>query len=63
MCLSWHSGKLNGQRYYTHAGGGGGFYFEIRIYPELGLGSVVMFNRTGMSDIRFLDKTDSYIVN
>ena len=58
MCLSWFTGKLNGIQYYTHAGGGGGFYCEIRIYPDPGVGSVVMFNRTGMRDERFLNKPD-----
>ncbi len=58
MCLSWFTGRLNGNKYYTHAGGGGGFYCEIRIYPDSGTGSVVFFNRTGMSDKRFLDKPD-----
>lgn len=61
MCLSWFTGILNGQRYYTHAGGGGGYYCEIRIYPEKGVGSVVMFNRTGMTDERFLNKVDKYL--
>lgn len=63
MCLSWFSGKLNGKQYFAHAGGGGGYYCEIRIYPGLGIGSVIMFNRTGMSDERYLDKLDKYIVN
>jgi hypothetical protein len=58
MCLSWFSGQLHGNRYYAHAGGGGGFYCEIRIYPDKELGSVIFFNRTGMSDERFLDKAD-----
>jgi D-alanyl-D-alanine carboxypeptidase len=58
MCLSWFIGQLNGKRYYAHAGGGGGYYCEIRIYPDSGIGSVVFFNRTGMSDERFLDKAD-----
>ena len=62
MCLSWFSGKLNGKQYYTHAGGGGGFYCEIRIYPDNGVGSVVMFNRTGMRDERFLDKPDVHFL-
>ena len=60
MCLSWFKGKLNGNEYYTHAGGGGGYYCEIRIYPELGIGSVLMFNRTRMKDERLLDKLDKY---
>ncbi len=63
MSLSWFTGELNGARYYTHAGGGGGYYVEIRIYPESGVGSVIMFNRSGMRDERFLDKTDGFFVH
>jgi CubicO group peptidase (beta-lactamase class C family) len=60
MCLSWYKGSLNGKTYYCHAGGGGGYYCEIRIYPGQGIGSVIMFNRTGIKDERFLDKLDIY---
>ena len=60
MCLSWFSGELNGIKYFAHAGGGGGYYCEIRLYPEKGIGSVCFFNRTGMSDERFLDKVDKF---
>jgi D-alanyl-D-alanine carboxypeptidase len=60
MCLSWFCGQLNGKQYFAHAGGGGGYYCEIRIYPDLGIGSVIMFNRTGLSDERYLDKLDKY---
>jgi CubicO group peptidase (beta-lactamase class C family) len=63
MCLSWFHGQLHGKQYFAHAGGGGGYYCEIRIYPDLGLGSVIMFNRTGMLDERFLDKVDSYYID
>ncbi|HLP19808.1 MAG TPA: serine hydrolase, partial [Chitinophagales bacterium] len=63
MCLSWYSGQLNGEKYFAHAGGGGGFYSEIRIYPKTGVGSVIMFNRTGMTDERFLNKLDKYFIN
>jgi len=62
MCLSWFSGKLNGNTYFAHAGGGGGYYCELRIYPNLNRGSVVMFNRSGMTDERFLDKVDRFFV-
>lgn len=62
MCLSWFSGQLNGNQYFAHAGGGGGYYCEIRIYPDLGIASVIMFNRTGMSDERYLDNLDKYII-
>lgn len=63
MCLSWFAGELNGIRYYAHAGGGGGYYCEIRIYPEIKMGSVIFFNRTGMSDERYLDKVDKLYIN
>ncbi len=62
MCLSWFKGELNGNIYYTHAGGGF-YYCEIRLYPELNKGSVIMFNRTGMNDKRFLDKIDKYFLD
>lgn len=58
MCLSWFKGQLSGYEYFAHAGGGGGYYCEIRIYPELKIGSVIFFNRSGMSDERFLNKLD-----
>lgn len=60
MCLSWYTGQLSGYQYFTHAGGGGGYYCEIRIYPGQGIGSAVFFNRTGFSDERYLDKVDKF---
>ena len=59
MCLSWFTGNLNGHRFYCHAGGGGGFYCELRVYPEAGRGSVLFTNRTGFSDERLLNQTDA----
>ncbi|WP_157831527.1 serine hydrolase domain-containing protein [Confluentibacter flavum] len=63
LCLSWFSGELNGNKYFAHAGGGGGYYCEIRIYTEINKGSIIFFNRTGLSDERFLDKLDKYFIN
>lgn len=62
MALSWHLGDLDGHRYAAHAGGGGGFYAEIRVYPELQRGSVLLFNRSGFSDARFLDRVDRHML-
>jgi D-alanyl-D-alanine carboxypeptidase len=62
MCLSWFTGQLSGVKFFTHAGGGRGFYCEIRIYPEINTGSVIVFNRTGMRDERFLDNNDKYFI-
>ncbi len=63
MCMSWFTGKLNGVSYFAHAGGGGGYYCELRIYPEKHLGSVLFFNRTGISDERYLDQLDAFFVH
>ncbi|MCC7467414.1 MAG: beta-lactamase family protein [Saprospiraceae bacterium] len=63
MSMSWFCGELHGIPFRAHAGGGGGFYVEIRLYPTLQKGSVVFFNRTGISDERFLDKVDRYMLD
>jgi len=63
MCLGWFTDSLNGVRYVAHPGGGGGYYCELRIYPDLGIGSVIFFNRTGMTNERFLDKLDAVFIN
>ncbi|GAB4219312.1 MAG: hypothetical protein Kow00102_02150 [Spirochaetota bacterium] len=60
MCLSWFKGNLKGKKYFCHAGGGGGYYCEIRFYPNEGIGSVIFLNRTGMSDERILDQIDDH---
>jgi D-alanyl-D-alanine carboxypeptidase len=62
MCLSWFCGELNRKKYFAHPGGGGGYYCELRLYPEINKGSVVMFNRTGMSNEKFLDKVDKFFI-
>ncbi len=62
MSLSWYKGWLKGNKYFCHAGGGGGYYIELRVYPELGVGSVIMYNRSGMKDERILDKADSLFI-
>lgn len=59
MSLGWYKGSLYGQPYSCHAGGGGGFYCELRVYPESGLGSAVFTNRSGFSDERLLDRFDA----
>jgi len=63
MSNSWFTGILKGNRYFAHAGGGGGYYIELRIYPDLGKGSVIMFNRSGMTDERILDKADDFFIS
>lgn len=47
MTLGWHIGRLKGRRFFFKEGGGGGFHCEMRLYPEPGVGTVVMTNATG----------------
>jgi len=63
IALSWYTGSLKGHSYYAHAGGGGGYYVELRIYPELEVGSVILFNRSGMKDERILDAADRFFIS
>lgn len=63
MGLGWFTGILNGHTYFTHAGGGGGYYCEIRVYPALRKASVLMTNRSGFSDERLMDRIDGPILN
>ncbi|MBL8019639.1 MAG: hypothetical protein JNM27_08255 [Leptospirales bacterium] len=58
VSLGWYKGLLNGNTYFAHAGGGGGFYCEIRFYPEIKQTSVIMTNRTGVSNESLLDEID-----
>lgn len=53
MTLGWHIGDLNGTRFFYKEGGGGGFHCMMRLYPEGGIGTVVMTNATGF-DVRGL---------
>jgi CubicO group peptidase (beta-lactamase class C family) len=62
MAHSWFTGMLKGNKYFAHAGGGGGYYVELRIYPDLGVGSVILFNRSGIRDERILNQTDQSFI-
>ncbi len=57
--LGWFSGSLDGIKYVHHAGGGGGYYLEMRIYPEKGIATYLLTNKSGFSDQRILDKLDA----
>lgn len=62
LTLSWFKGDIHGNSYYAHAGGGGGYYSEFRIYPEAGCASVLLMNRSGMKDERLLDRLDKQLL-
>jgi CubicO group peptidase (beta-lactamase class C family) len=62
MTLGWFTGEFNGYKYFTHAGAGGGYYCEMRMYRQKNLATAIMFNRSGIGDERFLDSTDRYFL-
>jgi D-alanyl-D-alanine carboxypeptidase len=60
--LGWRYGDLDGERYFTHTGGGGGYYCEIRAYADAERASVIMTNNTGISNRHYLDSVDRYLL-
>ena len=58
MTLGWHIGILEGIRYFYKEGGGAGFHSEMRIYPTMGLASVIMTNRTSFNSRSQLSNLD-----
>ena len=57
--LGWFSGGLGRSHWFAHAGGGLGYYGELRLYPELGVVSCLLTNGYGLSDVRCLDYIDA----
>ena len=57
--LGWFSGSLGRSRWFAHAGGGLGYYGELRLYPELGVVSCLLTNGYGLSDAHCLDNIDA----
>ena len=62
MTSGWHIGHSNNSIYYYKEGGGADFCSEMRIYPESGLASVLMTNRTSFNFKRNLSKLDENFV-
>ena len=58
MTLGWHIGELNEKKYYFKEGGGAGFHSEMRIYPDAGLATVLMTNRTSFDTKKQLSMLD-----
>lgn len=58
MILGWHIGNFDGTQYYYKEGGGAGFHSEMRMYPTLGLASVIMTNQTSFNSRSALSGLD-----
>lgn len=55
-------GVLLGEPWQGHAGGSLGHYGEWRLYPRLGAVSVLLANRAGLRDRRWLDDLDAPLI-
>lgn len=53
--LSWWIGEKDFGEFYYHDGGGAGVETTLRIYPNLGLGVVVMGNVPGYQSDRIAE--------
>jgi CubicO group peptidase (beta-lactamase class C family) len=62
MTLGWHLGTGPGIRFYYKEGGGGGFHSMMRLYPERGIGTVVMANATGFAVEKCLNTLDVHFL-
>ena len=62
MTLGWHIGQLGGTRYFYKEGGGGGFHCMMRLYPNAGIGTVVMSNATAFDVCGLLDTMDPWFL-
>jgi CubicO group peptidase (beta-lactamase class C family) len=59
MTLGWHIGATEGVRFLYKEGGGGGFHSMMRLYPEQGVGTVVMVNSAAFNVRALLDAADA----
>jgi CubicO group peptidase (beta-lactamase class C family) len=62
VTLGWHIGELNGIWYFFKEGGGAGFHCEMRVYPAVGLASVIMTNRTSFNSKKQLSSIDNHFI-
>ncbi|OHD12242.1 MAG: hypothetical protein A2086_03510 [Spirochaetes bacterium GWD1_27_9] len=58
VAISWMVSSNNGNKYYSHQGGGVGYASLVRIYPDKKLASVLLVNTTTVDVIHILDNLD-----
>src|SRR5690606_41092945 len=61
MSYSWFTGMLGNNRYFAHAGGGGGFYVGLRLFSELRLVIGIMFYYSVLEDVGFMDRVVYFV--
>jgi CubicO group peptidase (beta-lactamase class C family) len=62
MTLGWNIGSLGTARCFYKEGGGGGFHSMMRVYPDNGIGTVVIGNGAGFDAAEHLNAWDARLV-
>lgn len=62
MTNGWHTGILKGVPFAYKEGGGMGYHSELRIYPTLGLATVLMVNKTMLDTKQTLNTIDAELL-
>lgn len=58
--LGWVQGGLGSTRWCGHAGGGAGYYGELRLYPQIRRASALLLNVADFQDRGLLDAFDRH---
>jgi hypothetical protein len=63
MTLGWHVASESPHAYLFKEGAGGGFHSMMRLYPNHGMGTVLMANATTVNVRRALDSLDDPLLS
>jgi len=63
MTLGWHIGDNDKVRYFYKEGGGAGYHSEMRIYPDQGIASAIMVNKTNFNSKKKLNYLAPILTN
>ena len=58
MTLGWHIGEFEEVLYYFKEGGGAGYHCEMRVYPDQGVATVIIVNKTSFNSKKYLNFLD-----
>jgi len=59
MTLGWHIAPTQTTQVLFKEGGGAGFHAELRLYPKIGVGSIILTNSTGFNTRRRMTELDT----
>ncbi len=63
MTLGWHIAPTRTTRVLFKEGGGAGFHAELRLYPDIGVGSIILTNSTGFNTRRRMNELDAVFLH